>query len=137
MRALHFRQPGGIRVIIAPLVGLSLVIGVATGSPLDPATPVAIDKSPRQKHVAMQPLLRSATECIARAVAADPRVSRQEANLGDLIVDSMPTCITPVRALIDAHDSYYGPGTGEAFFIGPYLDALPTAVDKWVKDLVR
>jgi hypothetical protein len=126
-------------VIIAPLVGLSLVLTVATGSPLDPATPAAIGKTPQQKHVAMQPLLRSATECIARAVASDPRFARQERahDLGDLIVDSMPTCLTPVRALIDAHDSYYGPGTGEAFFMGPYLDALPTAVDKWVKGLVR
>jgi hypothetical protein len=126
-------------VIIAPLVGLSLVISVATGSPLDPATPAAIGKSPQQKHVAMQPLLRTATECIARAVAADPRFSRRDAsfNLGDLIVDSVPPCINPVRALISAHDSYYGPGTGEAFFMGPYLDALPTAVDKWVKGLVR
>ena len=114
------------------------MIAVATGSPLDPATPAAIGKTPQQKHVAMQPLLRSATECIARAVSADPRFSGQDvAKLGDLIVDSMPTCLTPVRALIDAHDSYYGPGTGEAFFMGPYLDALPTAVDKWVKGLLR
>ncbi len=126
-------------MIIAPLVSLSLMVAVATGSPLDPATPAAIGKTPQQKHIAMQPVLRTATECIARAVAADPRFTRQEPDLdlGDLIVDSMPTCITPVRALIDTHDSYYGPGTGEAFFMGPYLDALPIAVDKWVKGLVR
>jgi hypothetical protein len=33
-----------------------------------------------------------------------------------------------VRALIDAHDRYYGAGTGEQFFMGPYLDSLPAVV---------
>ena len=30
--------------------------------------------------------------------------------------------------MIDAYDRYYGEGTGEAFFMGPYLDVLPKAV---------
>jgi hypothetical protein len=113
------------------------MIAAATGSPVDPATHAALGKSPQQKHAAMQPLLRSATECIARAVTADPRFIARETGLGDLIVDSMAACLVPVRAMIDAHDSYYGSGTGEAFFMGPYLDALPTAVDKWVKGAAK
>jgi len=44
------------------------------------------------------------------------------------IVASMPSCVAPVRAMIDAYDRYYGDGTGEAFFMGPYLDVLPKAV---------
>ena len=40
----------------------------------------------------------------------------------------MPACLTPVRAMIAAYDRYYGDGTGEAFFMGPYLDVLPRAV---------
>lgn len=125
-------------MIVAPLFGLTFLVAVATGSPLDPATPAALGKSAQQKHVAMGPVLRSATECIARAVAADPRFAGAIApNLGDLIVDSMPACLAPVRALIEAHDGYYGPGTGKAFFMGPYLDALPGAVDKWVRSHLR
>lgn len=84
--------------------------------------------------VAMQSLVRSATECIARNVTADPRFGRRDTELGDLIVDSMPTCTTQVRAMIDAYDRYFGDGEGEAFFMGPYLDVLPTAVSKWVKE---
>jgi hypothetical protein len=41
----------------------------------------------------------------------------------------MPACLTPVRAMIDAYDRYYGDGAGEAFFMGPYLDVLPKAVE--------
>ena len=63
-----------------------------------------------------------------QAVAADPRYRPQPDALGDLIVASMPACVTPVRAMIDAYDRYYGEGTGEAFFMGPYLDVLPKAV---------
>ena len=57
--------------------------------------------------------------------------------IGDLIVASMPSCITPVRAMIDAYDRYYGEGTGEAFFMGPYLDVLPNAVVEAGKKAAR
>jgi hypothetical protein len=85
----------------------------------------------------MQPLLRSATECIARTVSTDPRFGNRNGNLGDLIVQSMPSCTTEVRAMIEAYDRYFGDGEGEAFFMGPYLDVLPTAVSKWVRDAVK
>src|SRR5262249_59690781 len=88
----------------------------------------------QQKNAAMQPLVRSATECIVQAVVADERFRVPDVGLGDLIVDSMTTCLGPVRAMIDAYDRYFGDGTGEAFFMGPYLDVLPAAVDKWAAD---
>jgi hypothetical protein len=34
--------------------------------------------------------------------------------------------------MIDAYDRYYGTGLGDAFFMGPYLDILPRAVDEWI-----
>ena len=46
----------------------------------------------------------------------------------------MPSCVGPVRAMIDAYDRYFGDGTGEAFFMGPYLDALPAAVSTLAVD---
>ena len=121
-------------MIAAPLVALSLVIAAspAIGPGVAPAP-----LSPQQKSAAMQPLVRSATECIARNVATDPRAADQTDNLGDLIVASVPACANAVRAMIDAHDRYFGDGTGEAFFMGPYLDILPKAVGQWVKELSR
>ena len=122
-------------MILAALAAATLVVSVATGPTTQPSAlpPMSV----QQKSAAMQPLLRSATECIARTVTVDPRFAARETPLGDLIVDAMPACLTPVHALIDAHDSYYGTGTGEAFFMGAYLDALPGAVDKWTKGAAR
>ncbi len=120
-------------MILAPLAAVALVISVATGPIVEPNGP-AIHLSMQQKSAAMQPLMRSATECIARAVMGDPRYRPQDANLGDLIVDSMQSCAGQVRAMIDTYDRYFGAGTGEEFFMGPYLDVLPMAVSKWVAD---
>ena len=114
-------------MILAPLFGAAMVITVAAG-PID--APMGLDHlSPRQKSAATETLMRSTTDCIVHAVFANPRYSETgTAALGDLIVASMPSCVTPVRAMIDRYDQYYGEGSGEAFFMGPYLDALPKLV---------
>jgi hypothetical protein len=122
-------------MILAPLAAAALVVSVATGPNAAPGLPPTL--SLQQRNAAMQPLMRSATECIARAVSADPRYGRRDADLGDLIVDSMPSCSAQVRAMIEAYDRYFGDGEGEAFFMGPYLDVLPTAVSNWVRDAVK
>ena len=122
-------------MILAPLTAAALVISVATSPITDPTGLPTL--TVQQKSAAMQPLVRSATECIARTVSADPRFAQRNADLGDLIVDSMPSCIAQVRAMIDAYDRYFGAGQGEAFFMGPYLDVLPTAVSKWTRDAVK
>jgi hypothetical protein len=115
----------------APLAVMALVFTVATGPGRELTAPVT-PLSAQQKSAAMQPLVRSATECIANTVANDPRAASEGVNLGDLIVDSMPACLTPVVAMIDAYDRFYGSGSGEAFFTGPYLDVLPRAVAEWI-----
>jgi hypothetical protein len=122
-------------MILAPLTATALVVSIATG-PITNRTGLPA-MTVQQKTAAMQPLVRSATECIARTVNADPRFGRRDADLGDLIVDSMPTCVNQVRAMIDAYDRYFGEGEGEAFFMGPYLDVLPNAVTKWSHDAVK
>jgi len=119
-------------MILAPLAAAALVVSVATGPNIDPLAQPSL--TAQQKHVAVQSLVRSATECIARTVTADPRFGRSDSDIGDLIVESMPACVAPVRAMIDAYDRYFGEGTGEAFFMGPYLDVLPKAVTKWVRE---
>jgi hypothetical protein len=120
-------------MLFAPLFSAALVVAVAT----DPLNDLSGRTSPSasERAAATEPLVHSATECIVRAVIADPRYAdRQLAELGDLIVDSMPVCLTRVRAMIEAYDRYYGEGAGEAFFMGPYLEVLPKAVLAGAKD---
>jgi hypothetical protein len=123
-------------VIVAPLFGAALVVAVATGPLTGP--PGETDLSAQQKIAATEPLVRSATDCIVHAVIADPRYGDKTGTaLGELIVDSVPACLAPVHAMIDAYDRYYGEGTGEAFFMGPYLDVLPNAVLAGTKKVAR
>jgi hypothetical protein len=102
-------------MIIAKLAAAALAVSAAIGPD--------IDSHMQQKDVALQLLVSSATDCISKTVAADPRFRKQD--VGDLIADSISSCIEPVRAMIDAYDHYFGEGMGEAFF---YLDVLPNAV---------
>jgi hypothetical protein len=115
-------------MIISPLLGAALVVNVAAGPLSGPAAGEA-SLTTQQKAAATEPLVRSATDCIVHAVTSDPRFAAEpRAAVGDLIVESIRSCRTPVRAMIDGYDRAYGEGTGEAFFMGPYLDVLPTVV---------
>ena len=115
-------------MFVVPLFGAAVLVAVAA-NPFHDATGDT-NRSTQEKAAATDPLVRSATHCIVRAVTTSPHYrGRVDAKIGDLIVDSMPTCLTPVRAMIDAYDRYYGDGAGEAFFMGPYLDVLPKAVE--------
>jgi hypothetical protein len=120
-------------MILAPLAAAALVVSIATGPNAQPGPAPIL--SLQQKSAAMQPLMRSATECIARNVSAHPRFQQRNVDLGDLIVDSISSCTAQVRAMIDTYDRYFG--DGEAFFMGPYLDVLPSAVSRLVRDGAR
>ena len=117
-------------MILPTLTGISLLVLTAAPADLD-LDGMRAHLTPQQRTAAVQPYITRATECVARSVAADPR-SSDASSLGDLIVDSMPTCAELLRSMIDTYDQYFGDGSGEAFFSGPYLDVLPAAVSKWV-----
>jgi hypothetical protein len=119
-------------MIIAPVAGLALAVTVALGPALDP-DPLLMSNV--QKSAAVRPLVQNATECIARTVAADKRYRGEANDLGDLILESMPKCIEPLRAMVDGYDRYFGDGSGEAFFMGPYLEVLPSAINTLAKRL--
>ena len=127
-------------MILAALIGLSLVTKVSVDTaPLSPGSglvhaPAAM--SAQQKSATLRRLIRSATDCVVRAVAADPRfqVSVSVGDVSTLIVESVESCADPMRAMIDAHDRLYGEGSGEAFFMGHYLDVLPATVAKWARE---
>ena len=121
-------------MILSKLAAATLVVGVA-GTAVE--TPVR-QLSLQQRDAATQAFVRSATDCIARTVASDTRFRKDNpaSNLGDLIVDSVPKCIDPVRAMMAAYDRYFGDGAGEDFFVGPYLDVLPDAVVHRMKSII-
>lgn len=124
-------------MIAGALFGLSLVATVA----VEPAQPLWESGSPRtqmslaQKNAVLQPLMRRATDCIVQAVSADPKfhAAVQPGDLNELIVASMEACLGPMRAMIETHNRLFGEGSGEAFFMGPYLEILPKAVTRQVK----
>jgi hypothetical protein len=116
-------------MIFAPITAIALIVTVSTG-PINEVDPTALRLTAREKNAAMRPLVERVTECITGRVIGDSRYDTRAAagTLGDLIVESVPPCLEPVRTMIDAYDRYYGEGSGEAFFMGPYLDVLPRAV---------
>ena len=128
-------------MILKAMVGLSLVVSASldnrSPSMSDPGAELQL--SVRQKDAAILPMVRRATDCIVRKVAADRRYSQQirPGELNDLIVDAMTACEKPLRAMIDTHDRMYGRGSGVAFMLGPYLDVLPAAVVGHVRAQVR
>jgi len=125
-------------MIAAALLTLSLAIN-ATYEPEDLApqsySRTLSQMSPQQKFATLRPLVRSATNCIVRTIEADPRFKRSAAadDMNELIVASMAPCADAMRSMIDAHDRLFGEGSGEAFFMGPYLEGLPLTINKLVK----
>src|SRR5262245_31907279 len=125
-------------MIAGAIAGLTLFVAVSVNqSALAPSGLGQQEASihVHQKNAAMRPLVSTTTECIVKKVSDDPRFqdALAKGTVGDLIVDSMASCVKPVRAMIDAHDRFFGEGSGEAFFMGPYLDVLPKAVTKNAK----
>jgi|ERR1043165_3680194 hypothetical protein len=120
-------------MILSKLAAATLVVGVAGSAVESPTHQLSL----QQRDAATKAYVRSATDCIARTVAADTRFRRDNpaSNLGDLIVDSVPVCLAPVRAMIAAYDRYFGEGSGEDFFVGPYLDLLPDEVMHRMKSI--
>jgi len=124
-------------MIKGALLGLSLVLNAG----LEPYQPplegdaARLQLSLQQKNAIIQPLMRSATDCIVRAVTADAKFqsAMPTAAINELIVSAMEGCVEPMRAMIDTHDRLFGAGSGEAFFMGPYLEVLPRAVTRQVK----
>jgi hypothetical protein len=124
-------------IAAAALLGLSLAVN-ATYEPEDLAPnsyPRALSQmTPQQKFATLRPLVRSATDCVVRTIEADPRLkSSAPADMNELIVASMEPCAEAMRSMIEAHDRLFGEGSGEAFFMGPYLEGLPLTVNKLVK----
>lgn len=124
-------------MIAGALFSLSLVVTAA----VEPALPrwengfAPAQMSLQQKNAVVQPLMRAATDCVVQAVSANPKFqnSPQPGEINELIVIAMSVCVDPMRSMIDAHNRLFGEGSGEAFFMGPYLEILPKAISRQVK----
>ena len=128
-------------MIKGALIGLSLVVNAAVEPyqpPLD-GNAAHHQLTPHQKNALVTPLIRSATDCVVQAVLGNPKfqAAMPTNEINNLIVAAMDTCLQPMRAMIDAYDRLFGPGTGEAFFMGPYLEVLPRAVTRQVKGIPK
>jgi hypothetical protein len=121
-------------MILAVLVAASLILPVSINPSAMPAPPDR-GQSVAHKRAVLRPLVTSVTSCIARSVSADPRfpVLARAGDVNELIVDSVPHCLNAVQTMIDAYDRLFGAGSGESFFFGPFLDELPSAVDRLVR----
>jgi hypothetical protein len=127
-------------MLLAALIAASLIVSAATDAgaswaPLNESAGAHLrHMSTQQKRAVVRPLVNSANECIARKVSANPRFPTlaHAGDVNELIVESVPSCLDAVRAMIDAHDRLFGEGAGDSFFMGPYLDALPSAVQELV-----
>jgi hypothetical protein len=125
-------------MIFAAVVTLTLVTSIAFDPQLLGAHGKILDAEadfalPRTAAV-MRPLIRSATDCVVHAVSANPRLGQtvSSSDINELIVDSMTPCAGVIRTMIETHDELFGNGSGEAFFMGPYLDVLPATVNRMV-----
>ena len=124
-------------MILAALVAASLVVPISIDTVARPAPDRdGTELSLPQKRAVIRPLVSSANECIARRVSGNPKYKTitSAGGVNELIVESVPSCIDAVRAMIDAYDRLFGTGSGETFFMGPYLDDLPSVVDQLVRD---
>jgi len=124
-------------MIAAALLSLSLAVST-TYEPEDLApntyARALAQMTPQQKFATLRPLVRSANDCVIHAIEADPRLRSVAAtDMNELIVSSMAPCAEAMRSMIDAHDRLFGEGSGEAFFMGPYLEGLPLTISKMVK----
>ena len=124
-------------MILESVFGLSLVLNVSLESQI-PAAGRGIawgQPSVIERQAELLPAIARATDCILRRIADDPRYSAalRPGEINDLIANSLRGCARPLRALIDTYDRKYGPGSGEAFLLGPFLDVLPSAVVHQVK----
>ena len=123
-------------MILAKLAAATLTFGVAMG----PGVEAPVRHLPlQQRNAATQLYVRPVTDCIAGSVVSDVRFRKEDpaANLGDLIVDAVPKCLGPVHAMIEAYDRYFGDGSGEQFFMGPFLDVLPNLLVKTMKSVAE
>ncbi|TXN21284.1 hypothetical protein [Methylobacterium sp. WL9] len=114
------------------LVGRALIAAVViAAAPHAWAQSESAIPTEAQKRRIHLPYVRSATDCLARAVLAGAEPTRL-ARLGQWFPAISATqkgiCLNEISGLIGSHDQLYGAGSGKVFFEGPYFADLPRAL---------
>jgi hypothetical protein len=89
------------------------------------------------KNAAVRTVQRDATECVYKSMrtpAVSTHASSPNTAFGDRIVEAVHMCTTEMRSMISAYDRQFGEGEGERFFMGPYLDLLPTMIEERLRN---
>lgn len=86
--------------------------------------------SGKAKEASMQRAVTAAMQCVARVVPQEAGYSPSTAGtaFGDLIAKGVQSCVSEIREMIALSDRYFGYGSGEEYFAGPFLNWLPQAV---------
>lgn len=117
-----------VKLLLSFFVFISLALGITSMSTQSHAQ----TQSDQQRKAVVLPTVRAATDCIAASAVRMPGVVPQASDglLSDAIrrVLSSQVCDEAILKMVGTYDRVNGPGTGLAFFSGPYGLDLPRAV---------
>lgn len=118
-----------LRIIATALLALAPLAGAAQEYGLT-------DQQRRRVHL---PYVRAATECLARVIASSQEALdlARTGRWHDAISAVPGVCRVEVGDMVRAHDRLYGPGTGDNFLKGAYLDDLPRALSTRLKSALQ
>jgi uncharacterized protein YgiM (DUF1202 family) len=110
---------------LMPAIGAALVLMASTA--------VAKERSPLESAS-----VKAATDCVAQTALNNPDIAKlyrenRLKQVTDWIVLKSSACENPLNAMRLLHDRLYGPGTGQRFLLGDYLDDLPRAIRERIK----
>ncbi len=94
-------------------------------------------KSTAANNAAVRTVQGKATECVIkkmRTMLANTAEPESVQKFSDRLVEAVRACAPEMRTMIAAYDRTFGAGQGEEFFMGPYLDLLPTMIEEKLRD---
>lgn len=123
---------------ILPAALCCTVLGAAAQNSINGLDPFGLSPptlTEGQKRRILAPLVRAATDCIARNALAQPGIveAYRGLNLQPIISVAWTWCTNEIGQVATEHDKLHGPGTGTIFVQGPYATDLPRAVTSRIK----
>jgi hypothetical protein len=121
---------GAVGLIVAIAISQVVTSVYAAGEPRIRAQNKASAASQAEKRRVLLPIIRAATDCVARELLEHPRLIEvvEEDRWMLLIPDALLPCHDALQQLALEHDRLHGPGSGKKFLNGAYLKDLPRAL---------
>jgi hypothetical protein len=103
----------------------------ARGVASNPLHEPSIKKLTESEKIILHSVVRPATDCVVNVVnETDPGLSGK---IDELIVEAIGSCGREMQVMIYEYNGLFGGEGGEAFFLGQYLDDLPTTVQMRIR----